>query len=585
MSIISQIEIKNIKGIDNKCFNVQLIPNKPNLLVAPNGFGKSSIATAFSSMNSKRIILADKDYHKEDTSLSPELSIVINSQKITANQTQNEIWQQFDTMVINSGLIPKAKKGYQGSISTSLEVKSIKVCNIPEKTGFDYKISDIKATFGTNGKVLSNINELLSTPLFLDALENLEIHKFNQKRIQTSLISIIERINQQSGSTSMILQWISTHCLTELRNIQPLNGLTQRLIQLSLVKSEIEGFLAAYQIAMLYTSDTKKFNAATEWLKYTSIKSRYNNLLSNFCSSKWQWAKTIEDNKKKILSIVFPKAHQLSNGQRDLITLVIHLHKTLYEGSKKPLILIIDEVFDYLDDANLVSFQYYFLSIIETYKEREQIIYPIILSHLDPGVFFHFCFNNHKIQINHLLAKPIGKAKDTLKLIKLRDTLSDDTLLKIKLEKYWFHYHTNTDEIPVSEWPRDLPSSWICSDTFNKYITTELSRYLNGQNYDPLAVCFAVRIGIERVVFNLLTQDDQKEQFLNVVRKTKNKIEFVESFGIDIPEIYYLLGLIYNTNLHWTQGRDYISPLVEKLNHPTIKNLISCIFKDELNIS
>ena len=38
--IINRIEIRNIKGIDNKIFNLNLVANKPNILVAPNGFGK-----------------------------------------------------------------------------------------------------------------------------------------------------------------------------------------------------------------------------------------------------------------------------------------------------------------------------------------------------------------------------------------------------------------------------------------------------------------------------------------------------------------------------------------------------------------
>lgn len=49
---IKKIEIKNIKGFKNYQFspNQYLIPNKPNLFVAPNGFGKSSITTAFNAL-------------------------------------------------------------------------------------------------------------------------------------------------------------------------------------------------------------------------------------------------------------------------------------------------------------------------------------------------------------------------------------------------------------------------------------------------------------------------------------------------------------------------------------------------------
>lgn len=96
---ISQIEIRNIKGISHECFNVQLKAYKPNLLVAPNGFGKSSVATAFSSMNTQRMDLADKDHHKEDLKLEPELSITVDANKLTADKTKNEIRKQFDVLI------------------------------------------------------------------------------------------------------------------------------------------------------------------------------------------------------------------------------------------------------------------------------------------------------------------------------------------------------------------------------------------------------------------------------------------------------------------------------------------------------
>ena len=114
---ISEIEINNIKGISSKSFKVQLLPYKPNLLVAPNGFGKSSIATAFASMNTKRMDLAQKDHYKEDTSLLPELIVTVDGKKLIANNKKNDIRQKFDVLVVNSGLITKAKKHFKGSVS------------------------------------------------------------------------------------------------------------------------------------------------------------------------------------------------------------------------------------------------------------------------------------------------------------------------------------------------------------------------------------------------------------------------------------------------------------------------------------
>ena len=48
--VISKIEVNNIKGIENLAINEYIYPNRPNILVAPNGFGKSSLAVAFKTL-------------------------------------------------------------------------------------------------------------------------------------------------------------------------------------------------------------------------------------------------------------------------------------------------------------------------------------------------------------------------------------------------------------------------------------------------------------------------------------------------------------------------------------------------------
>ncbi|MCT8988289.1 hypothetical protein [Shewanella phaeophyticola] len=119
-----------------------------------------------------------------------------------------------------------------------------------------------------------------------------------------------------------------------------------------------------------------------------------------------------------------------------------------------------------------------------------------------------------------------------------------------------------------------LPYEWKSSVSFKDYVNDELNRYLTSKNYDAVAVCFAVRIAIEHHVYFLLSDTDGQEKFI-AEHGTSNKLEVASNVGIDIPESYFLLGIIYNTNLHWNQGRDYVSPLVSKLIHPTIRQLIA----------
>jgi len=72
---IKNITIQNIKGISAKTFVLNIIPNRPSLLVAPNGFGKSSFATAFRSLNANRLDIDEEDLHMNDENNRPTLEI------------------------------------------------------------------------------------------------------------------------------------------------------------------------------------------------------------------------------------------------------------------------------------------------------------------------------------------------------------------------------------------------------------------------------------------------------------------------------------------------------------------------------
>lgn len=575
---IKKIEITNIKGIKNKTFNFILKPNKPNILVAPNGFGKTSIATAFKAMTSSKISLNKKDYYQENQKNKPTLSITTDTTQLTATENKNEINTYFDISVISNSLIPKATKHNMGKFTYAtahLEIPPIDICSIPTRKSFEYQASEFKAAFGKNNKILPNIDKILENHILPQVLYNIDLSKTTGSRIKEKITKEIAIINTLSGTSSDIFARIKANQTNNLKNIKPLSDLAYKLKTYNLTQNFIEGFLIAYQIAKLYEKNKTSFNNAIKWLKYKQEKANYKDLLKSFCTSDWQWAELCENKKKSKLHIVFPQGHQLSNGQRDLLILVLHMHKKLYEGIKKPLFLLIDEVFDYLDDANLVAFQYYITNLIDKYKHEKQIIYPIILTHLDPGTFFHFCFNSCKLNIHYLEFKNTGKAKNTLHLIELREK---EYAFTHNLETYWFHYNPKTYTINEN-WPNNLPADWSQSDKFHTYTLTEVNRYIETKNFDPIAVCFAVRIMIEKKIYNLLNDSDTKKEFINE-HTTRKKLRYAASKGCDIPETYFLLGFIYNTNLHWQQGRDYVSPLTTKLSHRTIKKLIKDIFNN-----
>lgn len=59
--MIKKIAITNVKGIgdgtSNGVYEFDIPKNKPSILVAPNGFGKSSLATTFKSLKNTKLEL------------------------------------------------------------------------------------------------------------------------------------------------------------------------------------------------------------------------------------------------------------------------------------------------------------------------------------------------------------------------------------------------------------------------------------------------------------------------------------------------------------------------------------------------
>jgi hypothetical protein len=210
---IKEIELTNIKGIQNKLFSLNLIPNKPNIFVAPNGFGKSSIGIGFNSLKPKKIELDDKSYFENDESNRPEIKITISqdgTEKIlVADDTQNTISDLFDVFVINSQIISKAtSQRYAGRTITrsSLEIEpTIFVSRIPNKELFDYSISAEKRDFGVNGKILDKIDSILYHPQVQRIINNqVNLEKFGQVKIGKYVSDYKSTINELSGTTESI---------------------------------------------------------------------------------------------------------------------------------------------------------------------------------------------------------------------------------------------------------------------------------------------------------------------------------------------------------------------------------------------
>ena len=184
---ISKIHIKNIRGIKDEEFDLNIPSNNPIIMVAPNGYGKTSIATAFSSLKAKKLDVLEDDFHKNNHLNKPELSILDDSGNLfTATENSNKISPTFDIFNIRGQVKPKAyNRSFNGfsAATSSLVIEPITLYkNIPQKVAFKYSFSAMKTQFGVSAsKLVRNISTCLIDPKYVSCIIN------NKKELQSLL--------------------------------------------------------------------------------------------------------------------------------------------------------------------------------------------------------------------------------------------------------------------------------------------------------------------------------------------------------------------------------------------------------------
>ena len=569
--MLNSIKINNVKGIGHKTFNLDLYPNKPSILVAPNGFGKSSFAIAFKSFNNARMILDDDDIREGCSASDASIEIEHDNNKYVINSQYNTFSRDFSCFVINSALYAKTKGQYMGSFighKALLAIPDIELeNNVPSKPHINYSIGENRKKFGLNGKILNNIYYLIDKFEFIDELKSKNIDICGLKKCRSyinPINDIKDKINNYAGKSDDIISKINTCLVQSFSRIECLNSIKEIVEKYSENKGNIgKIYLESMQIADFMLS--AEYAAYSDWCSYKVNRKYIEYLIKDFDTTKSQDLIIKEQGKNpKKLFISFPSAKRISNGQRDILTFISKLYCAKRKLKKINNVLIIDEIFDYLDDANLIAFQYYITKFIEEYKKNGKKLYCILLTHLDPEFFQHFCFSKHKLQIRYL-QKTGMCSSEVLNLMKKREA-SDD------ISKYLFHFHSeekNIEGYKNTQWYQK-----VYDEVYKKYLSD------SEKGFDSLKICLAVRIKIEELAYKMLKTDADKEIFLETHR-TKNKLECLSEKGMDYPEMWSLLGLIYNDNLHWKENHDFETPLRSKLSNFVIRHMIQILFNDK----
>lgn len=579
--MLKVIEIENIKGIGHKRFALDILPNKPSLLVAPNGFGKSSFAVAFNDMNSRRINLTEENFHQEDSALPPRIYIEyerpdLSIATLEATATTNTIISELDYFVISNPTKPKGVGSQFGRASARLEIKDVVLVDrIPNNVSFGNQFRASQGRFGINARVLPNPNAALCNLKLIEKLsQNYQVlERANGQRIQLRINAIIDEINQQGGAADVLIDWVTANRLNDLKQIVYLNTIGNLIHEFDVgYNSETKAYLVAIQLIWLYNNNPNNFKAACVFSNYQLDKQRFEHTLSTF-NCTWKGIRAIQTGGQ--LVVKFPEAIHISNGQRDILTFISMLFRARLLLNKDANILIIDEVFDYLDDANLTAAQYYITTFIKEYSDQNKRLYPIILTHLNPNYFKNFAFSKQKVY--YLDKSTVQVNQHLVRMLRIREDKAIDEPLRNDISKYLVHFEPTHINRRTDFRNLTIPELWGESDNFYQFLFIEVDNYLNGRAFCPLAVCGGVRVKIESIAFNKLQSQANQTTFLTT-KKTRSKLERAEEMGIVSPESHYLLGIIYNEGMHWKDGFDNVSPIASKLENLTIKKLIFDVF-------
>ncbi|MCA1918343.1 MAG: hypothetical protein LDL38_02985 [Flavobacterium piscis] len=596
--MIKKIEISNIRGIGvvNNKFECNLKPNRACFFVAPNGFGKSSIASAFNSLgNRNRIALDKKDFHKKDNKNLPELRIQFNDEVLTADDNRNEILKHFDIKVINNCIYPKVRRKRLES-GFNVETAELKIYDvtiiekIPHKKTFDYKITEIKKIINSKNNEWINIRSLIGNIRFM-----LKVNTFIKQFDRVSKFKKIEsfiKLNQSLDENN--IKKIESEDLKSLVDI----------ICVFTKKNIIESTLIAIQLIYLYKKDSLSFNEVMLYYKFIFDKIFID---SFFYGDKDMW----KDLKPRIINITekkgnkilyknygiqFPNADEISNGERDVVVFLSSLIQSFININfkKKNFILVIDEVFDYLDDANLIIVQYFLNQFIEKCSLNDVNIYPILLTHLDPYYFSTYSFQ--KFDVVYLNKWKQQKDINIESLVILRNKVNRKTSvgenLYGRISKHFIHFSPDSYSLDIEEIKECLKiekrtfnnklKDLIDSDEFKSICLNSLESYTNNKkDFEPLSVCIGLRIVIEEIVYNLL-DEKFREEFLEQ-NETLKKLKLAKNH-IDVSGDFFLLSSIYNETLHIKNEQDNNSRLFLKLNNQFIRKMIKNILFQYKNI-
>lgn len=578
---ILSLRVKNIRGIQDRTFKFNnLTKNTPNLMVAPNGFGKSSITEAFSSLRPKGgyNFEAEEKYYNHDATLDVCLTLEVQFEDggkecFSCNKADNKIGKVFDTCVINSVVIPDAKikhTPYKAHANPFWGTKEIVlVRSIPKSASLNYSFTSRKKRFLGASSLFKNISNLLiKRPEFVvDFYRAVSAYNVNTIKLGNEIDTFLADNKDLSGRHAEKREMFTHSSISSSQNKAVAS--IKVCLRKHLENWEDLYWMNVVDLIVLFRADKANFKKYYEYQLYLHRKKTSEDLLLSF-SPEWKTIKPTKSGGKLVLKL--PMANHMSKGEGDLLAFLGQLTSFRFNGFKHNTILAMDEILDYLDDSNLLAIQFYLTEIINDWKSQGKNLFLLVFTHLDPLYFKQFSFKKQNV---HYLKEVSPAPSNTVKKI-VYGRKNDD--LEEVLAKYFFHYHYETKDAVYLFEKYELDVGYSNTATFYQKCQAELQRYVEDEAYDPILLCCSIRHNIELYLYSRL-QKEKKAMFIKNIHGTEKKIRFCEDLVTDIPDAFYLLKPVYNSALHLSPKFDRLTPIVLKLENLIVKNLIKNMVK------
>ncbi len=588
MDMINSIEINKIKGIDYLKLQLNLISNKPSIFVAPNGFGKSSITAAFDSISSNKLIITRDNLHNSKENSDSYIKICDvrekNENELIADLKTNSISSKYKVKVINNKVTSDAKmlniNGFNIPKS-DLIVKDITLTNfIPEKKYFNYFVTKYRSEYKINKYIFSNLDELFNSQNFIIRLGNVKKNLDNilkKKRINETISELEAQFQTKTiKQTDFFNAFDKNELIDKILDDSDVRVICDDLDKILNIKNKVEKTIFVIQLIKVYNDNKTEFVKIYKRAVYEKRKKSLEDLIKAI--DKKKRIVTISEQKGKLI-VKFIRANMISNGETDLLCFLVMLEKIKYEEINKDLILVIDEVFDYLDDANIIVVQKYISSFIKSFTESDKNIFPIIMTHLDPNVFKNYYFS--KMKVYYLNDINLTIDDEVRKIITDRKNITDSSNFDY-IGKYYLHYNNETRDLSTIFSDKGLSNKYDSSEKFYRLSNDEMKKYIDNLPCDYLLVLCALRINIEKYIYECI-DDGYKASFIEE-KMTVNKIAFAEQIGIRIPENFQLLSVLYNDFMHLDKSADpqnkKVLFLASKLDNIFIKSIIRSTMKE-----